>query len=257
MAADLTPHGMNQQTALIVVMSMVGWTAMYFLGKLLLPAFDFYRKFDPVRQYKTRGLVPSTAFIAFSCGLSVYIINSDKELQGMRLNGATELSSFIISVATGYFIYDSLVIGMHLKHDGVAYLVHGILCLFTYGIAAVYHVYHYYGPVFLLFEFTTLFVNCRWLLYELNMKDSGMYFWNGLCLLCAWFFVRIVFGFSSSYFFWQDTAEAYNNETVAVPIMGWYCFSNISLNCLNVMWFIQIVKGALRAVGGGKKAAKE
>eukprot|EP00961_Rhodomonas_salina_P211323 2853501-Rhodomonas_salina.4 len=114
------------------------------------------------------------------------------------------------------------------------------------------------------------------------MKDSGMYFWNGLCLLCAWFFVRIVFGFSSSYFFWQDTAEAYNNETVAVPIMvasplsprphplhdtvsdrgnvcgqGWYCFSNISLNCLNVMWFIQIVKGALRAVGGGKKAAKE
>ncbi len=82
-----------------------------------------------------------------------------------------------------------------------------------------------------------------------------MYWWNGLFLLIAWFLVRIVFGFSSSFFFWMDTVEAYQNNTVAVPIMAYYCFSNISLNFLNVMWFLQIVRGALRAVSGGK--AKE
>eukprot|EP00287_Rhodomonas_sp_CCMP768_P010127 CAMPEP_0196735734 /NCGR_PEP_ID=MMETSP1091-20130531/14055_1 /TAXON_ID=302021 /ORGANISM="Rhodomonas sp., Strain CCMP768" /LENGTH=305 /DNA_ID=CAMNT_0042079395 /DNA_START=49 /DNA_END=967 /DNA_ORIENTATION=- len=250
-------HGLDEKTTATIILSSVGWTLLYFSSKIVLPAFSFYRKFDKVRQYKTRGLVPSTAFIVFSCGLSVYTLISDSDLQQHRLNGNTELSSLIIDIATGYFIYDSVVIALHLKDDGVAYLAHGILCLFTYGLAAFYHVYHFYGPVFLLFEFTTLFVNCRWILYELNLKDSKMYFWNGLCLLIAWFLVRIVFGFSSSYFFWTDTVEAYRRSTVAVPIMGWYCFSNISLNCLNVMWFLQIVRGALKAVSGGKGSQKD
>jgi hypothetical protein len=55
----------------------------------------------------------------------------------------------------------------------------------TYGLATQYHVFQFYAPTFLLFESTTLFINVRWLLVELNLKDSKLYLFNGLALLIA------------------------------------------------------------------------
>jgi len=123
----------------------------------------------------------------------------------------------------------------------------------TYGVATVFQVYHYYAPTFLLFEATTLFVNVRWLLVELQLKDTKLYLYNGLALLLAWFVVRILWGYTSSFFFWLDTLAAYREASIRTPVMAWYMVANVSLNLLNTVWFFKIVKGAVKALSGGRK----
>ena len=65
---------------------------------------------------------------------------------------------------------------------------------------------------------------------------------------CQWFVVRIVWGYLSSYLFWADTISAYTRGLLPIPILLWYTVANISLNCLNTMWFFKIVKGAVKAL---------
>uniref|UniRef100_A0A7S4UZF6 TLC domain-containing protein n=1 Tax=Guillardia theta TaxID=55529 RepID=A0A7S4UZF6_GUITH len=235
-----------------ILISFALWWMLYLGSKLALRNFPVYVSWDAVTQYKARGLVPSTVFLLLIVPSSIWAIAYDDELKHMRVTGKTELSNSIIAVAAGYFMYDSLIVFWHLKHDGVAYLVHGVLCMFTYLIAVMYQVYQFYGPVFLLFESTTLFVNARWLLYELKMTSTSLYFYNGLALLLSWIFVRLVFGYTYSYFFWMDTLDAHSKKNLDFFIILWYTTANIGLNFLNTIWFFKILRGALRALRGKK-----
>jgi hypothetical protein len=60
--------------------------------------------------------------------------------------------------------------------------------------------------------------------------------------------VRIVFGYSASYYFWRDTAEAFENRSIPIFIIGWYTFANVGLNFLNTMWFFKIAQGVYKAL---------
>ncbi len=148
--------------ARVVVASLFFFTAVYFIGRVILPLSASYRSWNKDDRYHARSLVPSLAFIMIIFPLSLYAILTDVELRKNKVVGSTELSRLIIELATGYFIYDTAIVVTHLKQDGIELAAHGVLCFFTYGFAAVYECYHYYGPVFLMFEFTTIFVNARW-----------------------------------------------------------------------------------------------
>jgi hypothetical protein len=148
---------------LIAVFSALVWTAIYLASKKLLPwVLPRFSKWDKIRQYQGCGLIPSTAFILVSVPLSAWVLVFDEKLYDVRVSGSTDMSMTTIAIAFGYFIYDTLIILKHLKVDGVALLAHGVLCLITYGLAIEFKVFHAYGPVFLLFESSTLFVNIRW-----------------------------------------------------------------------------------------------
>ena len=69
-----------------------------------------------------------------------------------------------------------------------------------------------------------------------------------LALLLAWFVVRILWGYTSSYFFWADSLAAYREASIRWPILAWYMVANVSLNLLNTVWFYKIVKGAVKAL---------
>ena len=129
-------------------------------------------KWDKVRQYQASGLVPSTIFILVSVPMSLWVLIFDQNLNDVRVSGSTTMSMATISIAFGYFIYDTLIILRHLKVDGFALLAHGVLCLITYGLAAIFEVYHAYGPVFLLFESSTLFVNIRWCVSQICRVEA-------------------------------------------------------------------------------------
>jgi hypothetical protein len=148
--------------AQVVAVSVLFFTLFYFFGRILLPLSASYRSWSRDDQYHARSIVPSMAFISIIFPLSLYAMITDIELRKNKVVGSTELSRLIIEMATGYFIYDTGIVMTHLKQDGIELAAHGVLCFFTYGFAAVYEYYHYYGPVFLMFEFTTIFVNGRW-----------------------------------------------------------------------------------------------
>jgi len=231
------------------------WLGCYWLGAWLLSLSRRYRSWHKGAQHHAKTTIPSYCFIIAVVPMSVYALANDAELAASRQLGSTPLSRLIINMATGYFLFDSLAVLLHMGSHGAQYLLHGVLCLVTYGMAAMFDVYHYWGPTFLLFEVTTLFINARWWFVQMENKDSMGYTLNGLLLIMAWLGVRIVFGLSQSYVFWQD-AFSPASANVPTPIFAWYAFSNISLNLLNIFWFYKIMKSALGFFGGGKGKGK-
>mmetsp|Transcript_16156 Transcript_16156/g.39358 ORF Transcript_16156/g.39358 Transcript_16156/m.39358 type:complete len:254 (-) Transcript_16156:403-1164(-) len=238
----------------LVAASVLFFATVYVVGKLLLPLSRSYRGWSKSEQYHARGIAASSLFILLIVPMSVWAILYDDELKETRVVGSTRFSRLVIHAAAGYFMYDSAVVLLHLHLDGVQYLVHGVLCLITYGLAALFDRYNYYGPVFLIFETTTIFINLRWCLVHLGLKDRPVYLYNGLALMVAWFVVRILFGLTMSAFFWRDTIN--NSSDIPKPIMLWYTFSNFCLNGLNIFWFSKILKGVLSHVSG-KKLSKD
>ena len=150
----------------IAALSASAWTALYFLATLILPLLPVigrhYAKWDKDKRYQACGLLPSTTFILVIVPLSLWVLFFDDEIHAVRVTGSTFMSMTTISIAFGYFMYDSVVIFTHLRLEGYALLAHGVLCMITYGAAVAFEVYQYYGPVFLMFESSTLFVNFRW-----------------------------------------------------------------------------------------------
>jgi len=119
----------RESPAQVVMVSILAWTFLYFASRALLPFSATYGKWDRERQYKARGLVPSSVFLLGIVPFSIWALTSDADLRGVRVTGATSSSLLISAIATGYFIYDTLVVLYHFKDDGVAYLVHGLLCM--------------------------------------------------------------------------------------------------------------------------------
>ena len=53
--------------------SVVLWTFLYFASRVLLPFSRTYGKWDRERQYKARGLVPSSVFLGAVYKYNIYI----------------------------------------------------------------------------------------------------------------------------------------------------------------------------------------
>ena len=120
---------MTEEAGKVVAASLLVWTGLYFASRALLPWSKTYRAWDRQRQYKARGLVPSSIFLLSIVPISALALGWDTNLEQVRVKGATATSQLICAVATGYFIYDSAVVLLHLRDDGLAYLVHGLLCM--------------------------------------------------------------------------------------------------------------------------------
>jgi len=133
MYADLgwdREHWVREAPAEVVAASTFLWTLLYFASKKVLPMCSTnYQKWDRHRQYKARGLVPSSVFLLVIVPVSVCTLIFDDELRDVRVSGGTCTSLFISAVATGYFVYDCAVILYHFQDDGTACLVHGVLCM--------------------------------------------------------------------------------------------------------------------------------
>ena len=120
---------MEENAGKVVGASLLVWTGMYFASRALLPMCKTYSAWDRQRQYKARGLVPSSVFLLAIVPCSVLVLGWDTDLEHVRVSGATPWSQLICAVETGSFIYDSVVVLLHLRDDGLSYLFHGVLCM--------------------------------------------------------------------------------------------------------------------------------
>jgi len=147
-----------------VVLSAVLFWTVYQTSKLLLPVWGTYRRWTKSEQYQARSTIASNSFILLIIPMCVHALAADADLERVRVVGSTPFSRAIIHLAAGYFLYDTLLVTIHMKQDGhsLQFIAHGFLCFVTYALAAAFDCYQYYGPVFLMFEFTGLFVNARW-----------------------------------------------------------------------------------------------
>jgi hypothetical protein len=75
------------------------------------------------------------------CALALFVITVDKERKGMnleeRLWGYTGAAGLVQALATGYFLFDLVVMVRYLKVFGLGMLAHASSCLLTYTLGFV------------------------------------------------------------------------------------------------------------------------
>lgn len=63
---------------------------------------------------------------------------------------------------------------------------------------------NYYGPVFILYELSSPFLNIHWFCDKLNMTGSKLQWYNGMMLLAMFFSCRLLWGTYQSLRVYQD-----------------------------------------------------
>ena len=159
--------------------------------------------------------------------LALWVMYADEERSAMkhsaieRIYGYTGASGLIQAFACGYFIWDLIASTRNIKVFGLGIWFHAVsaLTVFSFGFVSPYHSYicfnsadetlqrpfvNYYGPIFILYELSTPFLNIHWFCDKLNMTGGALQWYNGIILLATFFFSRLVWGTLQSVWVFRD-----------------------------------------------------
>lgn len=151
-------------------------------------------------------------------------------------------------MSLGYFLADYIVL-VHTRELGGTYpiLFHHTMAVTAYLVGLHYNKLGWYSAFRLLSEFSTPFVNFRWQLYALGLKNTKRYKVNGILMTASFFLCRIV----SFPFYWYFVAQNINKEPFQeVPHLlriFWLVVPGL-LDCLNCFWFFKMMKGLIKAL---------
>ncbi|KAL0936651.1 TLC domain-containing protein [Colletotrichum truncatum] len=218
-------------------------------------------------------------------GLALWIMFVDTERSEMdwqaRIWGYTGAAGMIQALAAGYFLWDLVVTSCNMDVFGIGTLAHAISALFVYALGFRPFI-NYYGCIFILWELSTPFLNIHWFFDKLGMTGSRPQLYNGLMLLFTFFSCRLVYGTYQSVRVFSDIFAAINtnpilpqeyinpetgNTPTATGVMrfatststvpAWlavaYLVSNITLNGLNLYWFIMMIRAVRKRFQPAKK----
>ncbi|KAL6242164.1 hypothetical protein RBB50_011076 [Rhinocladiella similis] len=160
-------------------------------------------------------------------GLALWVMGLDEERKEMgkdrggkgaveRIYGYTGASGLIQAFATGYFVWDIVVSTRYLKIFGIGIWMHAVtaLAVFSLGFRPFCN---YYGPVFILYELSSPFLNIHWFCDKLNMTGSKLQWYNGMLLLGMFFSCRLIWGTYQSLRVYQDVWHAMHLNTKGQP----------------------------------------
>jgi len=158
-----------------------------------------------------------------------------------------------IAITLGYFLADLVWAIQDPQLWGIGMFVHAVSCVFAYSFALIYRFLLYYGPIFLLWETSTIFLNIRGFLLAMGKESSSLYLVNGIILILTFFSVRICYGYYQSYLVWKALLA---NTSAPLFLIRYYQLSNIVMNSLNTYWMSLMFRAAL-SVGKPKKKLKK
>eukprot|EP00879_Flechtneria_rotunda_P026407 GHRR01028156.1.p1 GENE.GHRR01028156.1~~GHRR01028156.1.p1 ORF type:complete len:214 (+),score=55.67 GHRR01028156.1:572-1213(+) len=183
----------------------------------------------------------------------------DPAVNHNTIYGHTHLSTLMCLISSGYFVYDLIVILLRFNHEGFAFLIHAVCCLFVYAYAVYSWYLHFFGAGFLLWELSTPFLHMRWFMLKSGASTTRKYLVNGLLLVLTFFLCRPVWGTWLSYKFFVDTeVELRSPRLGGFPAGGiWgYRVANVALNLLNYYWFWKIASKALQLFSARSRKAQ-
>ncbi|BGP14219.1 hypothetical protein JCM10213v2_002162 [Rhodosporidiobolus nylandii] len=181
------------------------------------------------------------------------LLNPSIELDLDPLYGQALKEQRLSAIAVGYFTWDSLVTAGHIGTQGLAFFLHGFGCLNAF-LFTLRPFLMWCGPSFLIWEFSTIFLNAHWLFDKLKMTGSTAQLINGVCLVVSYISARLIWGTYNSYRLWRlllpSTADLSAKAILAretpLWIRGLYLFLNILMNSLNFYWFRLMVLALLK-----------
>ncbi|WAR22787.1 TLC4B-like protein [Mya arenaria] len=141
------------------------------------------------------------------------------------------------AILIGYMMADMIILVLNLNHIGDrSYVLHHA--------ASAFGVYVFFANFRLMAEFSTVFVNNRWMLDALGMKSTRLYFWNGVVLTAVFFACRIVTLPPCWYLIYTIIGtDGFNRTEGARYVLVLSC---IVLDTLNILWFYKLLKGVVK-----------
>jgi len=159
---------------------------------------------------------------------------------------------FTVSWSIGYFIYDILWMAWYrndVNPEILSFFHHiiGILALFA---SLWLNLLVYFALFQLIAEFSTPFVNLRWMLSALDKKSKEIYKINGYVMMLSFFISRI----ASIPWLWYTIAHvlptnSYQQNLSTIQTVTWLSFC-VFINLLNLYWMFKMVHGAYKFLKG-------
>lgn len=173
------------------------------------------------------------------------------------IKGSYPFASFVTSFSVGYFIWDLIYCCVfHFHLYGIEFLFHAFGALIVFGTTYIPFCQAFLCA-FLIYELSTPFVQIHWMLTRSpsGMWSSKIITINGVFLITAFFFVRIIWGvYATVYSFILCLKEL---DVYPIWLIGMVYILNLGFQFLNFMWFSKMIKMALRMLNGGKKDTKK
>ncbi|BGP14243.1 hypothetical protein JCM10213_005866 [Rhodosporidiobolus nylandii] len=166
------------------------------------------------------------------------------ELVQEPIRGIATSEARLAAMGTGYFLWDALSTLRHFRTQGLGFALHGCGCfcaaIFTFKPFLLGNVGR-----FLIWEFSTIFLNAHWLLDKLNLTGSRLQLINGLFLISAFVGARLLYGTYSSFLVWRlllpSAGDSSKAAIAARETPHWirvlYLGLNLLMNGLNFYWF--------------------
>lgn len=173
--------------------------------------------------------------------LSLFVLYTDVGLQQNKLMYSSFGISFTLNLSIGFLAYDCLIMFIHRNEFELGYGVHHFVSIVAFYACSTAGIFPYIALFRLVSEASTIFINNRWILLTLKMKDSKMYFWNGVAVVLVFAAVRILTIVPNWRIFFSLMETPQWNSVDTKHILICVC-STVPLDILNLFWFTKIVR---------------
>jgi hypothetical protein len=254
------------------------WSIIFYAADYVAPFVVRYLKdnlkltVDPKFKIQFAGYVVSCvhAFITTYRGFShMYALktNPDTARNLMALYSNEYYSDFVEEVRTGVILTNQMVL-TYMFHDlvhtlerfpdlgGWDSITHHVIFVMASFAAGWNKIFCFPFSWLVVGELSTPFLNLRWFLRAVGMKDSSLATINGLLFAITFFIARVlIFGWGvfemviDFSFIWNKIESVYGVRYVVVNIFAAFA--------LNLYWFYLIVMGILRTFLGKKGSGRK
>lgn len=150
-----------------------------------------------------------------------------------------------LSWSIGYMVHDfvwMLIFRKQVQADMPGY-IHHFLVILAFYLCLSFKVFLYYANFRLISEFSTPFVNFRWMLSKTGRKETTLYLYNGYMMTGTFFVFRVLL----IPLFWTSAVLVMQTQSYAEGITTFesaaWLFLCVSMDLLNLMWMYKIVRG--------------
>jgi hypothetical protein len=188
----LPQHG-DQLAAATIFFHLV-----YLLGHVFSKNNPYYEKLDRSKQASWCIHIVSQVFSSTALIASIPTF-SEQELLADKLFGTTYYTRSLVAYACGYFLWDTVISIYYIDVTGPPFVFHGFACFSVFFLSYVCRFNQlpfaqHYGGVFLMFEWSTVFLNIHWFCDKTGMTGSTFQWVNGVILIIAFFVARLCYG---------------------------------------------------------------
>ncbi|KAI9228028.1 MAG: DUF887-domain-containing protein [Piptocephalis tieghemiana] len=243
-----------EESAFPFLTSFFGFSLLYLtlfrLSPQLVPRT--YGALKPVQQINWNIHVVSMVHCAIALPIAFRLL-ARGALQDDRIFGYDRDVADSMAISLGYFIWDAIVSIRHIRSFGPEFCLHGVACsaIFLQGYQPFFMSF---GPIFLLYEISTVFLNIHWFMDKCGLSDSLAQSLNGIILLLSFFFSRILYGTYQSVVVYVDLFRV--RDQISTGLFWLLAFSNLLLMSLNFLWFSKMLSMVQRRFFSSDPPAK-